>query len=385
MANFADAFAAQDFYGRQPRTELRAAMEVFLPWLGLAGHRNGIRLAGGRIEIRRTYSQIIAGVEGWEPQGSCKADRQKYKKSVDERLDILSRIGWVEGFGPVMASNGEGECVAIVLTPAGVAQSVRPTESPASPVPRVRGDHPPPRPPKRASAAACGDDPRGPGRAFKSEIVPPRPADTSLGSNLSSPCKAQRTAVGAGALPASAHKARAARARRAEAALAVRIAARGTEEAGARIVADLPWLAELAVEQPTALARAAIRAYGSDLPQTISARWQRRLELAVARIDRYADMGAGHPGLAAELIIDLAREDQLTVRWHGTPPSKARSLGAIALILWQTANRWRAHDRWRTGRRAAFSPPEARGQSRQWHHWRGGSARRRPRGGRDAR
>jgi hypothetical protein len=114
MADFEAAFLAEA--GRRPRTELRQAMSEILPWLGRCARHDGPR-------ILRSVPQMVRGI-GWPSTGSAKRDHQRYRNNIANRLEQLVRIGWVERWEAVYSPNGEGVGILIVLTPAGVAQSV---------------------------------------------------------------------------------------------------------------------------------------------------------------------------------------------------------------------------------------------------------------------
>lgn len=148
-----------------------------------------------------------------------------------------------------------------------------------------------------------------------------------------------RKAVGArGAL--SAHD-RAALRDRCRAALE---AARLREEPGCETLEANPWIALLPAVD---LARVALEVAEPDVHPAISAKWQRSLDAAVSRMDRYARFGAGQPGAGRAALLDLAAGG-----WADYLPldSRPRSLGALAVCAKRLANEWRRHDRARRRR-----------------------------------
>jgi hypothetical protein len=114
LANFEAAYLAEN--GRRPRSELRQAMSEIVPWLGRCARHDGPR-------ILRSIPQMVRGI-GWQSTGSAKGDHQRYRSSITRRLEHLVAVGWVERWEAVYSPNGEGVGILIVLTPAGVAQSV---------------------------------------------------------------------------------------------------------------------------------------------------------------------------------------------------------------------------------------------------------------------
>jgi hypothetical protein len=114
--------------GRRPKPATIEAIEDLLPWLGRCARSVGPN-------IRVTLAEIVRGL-GWPAVGNSQATRSTYWHPVMRRLAMLRDIGWVESYGELpRAANGEGVGILIVLSPAGVAQSVgaTPYDLPSSP------------------------------------------------------------------------------------------------------------------------------------------------------------------------------------------------------------------------------------------------------------
>jgi hypothetical protein len=120
LADFEKAYAER--YGRRPRTELRQAVSDILRWLG----QNA--LAHGDDRVMSTVPQMARAL-GWPTMGSAWRDDVRYRNQITRRLDILVELGWLRRWEALYTQSAPGRAagILIVLSPAGVAQSVEAT------------------------------------------------------------------------------------------------------------------------------------------------------------------------------------------------------------------------------------------------------------------
>jgi hypothetical protein len=117
-------------YGRTPQPRTVDALVAFSTWLARCYRHDG------RV-VKRSWHQIVRGLAHaglpWTPSATIRATRQRYRNNAANRLDYLTHMGWIEGWEPVYADNGEGEGILIRVA-ADVAQLARAPR-------RARGEH----------------------------------------------------------------------------------------------------------------------------------------------------------------------------------------------------------------------------------------------------
>jgi hypothetical protein len=246
----------------------------------------------------------IAPQLGWKFDGTV-SDAKLRRASLRRTLDYLEAMGYLEDRSHLTKGNGEGRCIVVRLA-APVAQLDR-----ATPLRRPRRGPRIANPQARLSSSAVLGPPSFGGRLRRGFSLRETPSSAGGGGRARPPRRAvladanersdwiDRSAAQIGKLPA-----------REGVALAARLLD--------GLVADL-------FGRP-----------GGEGPLRASA----QLEAALARLDRYADMGSGRAGAGFELAAELvaATSEDLA---RGERDAAPRHLGYFVPELRRVARRWK--------------------------------------------
>ena len=291
--------------------------------------------------FRSTYAQAAAGM-GYETTGDRKEDLNRFGNNVYRALNSLEDAGLISWRG-VKRANGQWWCIEITVLDNPRLRTIIMAKNP--PGGRRRGHNVPARRPLTAAAR------RRPWRAASSAAriffrsfemsYPLRGVHSRSGSELLGGGSRSRD-PGMELSPSSKTDAR---------------QRPGEQPAG-----------EAAVESAISAERAALLArfeahFGE--PRFSHRRWGERLDRALARLDRYADFGAGRDGAGLEIALELV--DGIA-RWRRGAPRPA-SLAYFIPLLEEISKDWRRKSASRTasaprGWRGSWAHPKARKNGR---------------------
>lgn len=336
-------------YERTCRRDTLDALEAIVPWLARCYRVEGEQFI-------RSNPQAYKGI-GWETVGKVRADRQRHRNQLANRLDMLVAMGWIESWEAIIRPGGRG-----------VGILVRVGERRVSSVGQAHRRRPGPQ--KRRQGAVAGHvqgkasppparrDECAQNLANSEEVAPPYGERlTTTATTTTTKTATAREAVAR----ARAGDTRRRPPRAADVAVALRSHwSRIGEEAGVDTVLALPWLVDV---EPSTLARAAWIARADDpstgLPKhfrpVISAERQAQLAAAVERCDRYANHRRGQVGAGAGAVLDFIAGD-----WRETGKQVPYSLGCVAVGVDRQSKLWRRHDRARRPRRLKAKRQAAR-------------------------
>lgn len=283
------------------------------------------------VQLHTSVPQLAKAM-GFDVRGmNVREVKDRYGKQIKLTLGYLEKAGWVANWAASWEGR-ESDGILVTLAP-GAATAARRSSS-VGRTTRSRGD--------------AGCTPReGGGRS-----LPPGGRSPFFSTESSSPPTTSTVKRRLLQVPHGGGRAQSALSTRDRAHLSTIVGAalarrlqEVDDEGGAATVEALPWLASVPVDiVAREAARLELAAGRLRLRRglSLSAKWQRNLEVAAAQIDRHALAGPSSSGKGVALILDLIRGDWRELSPRNSPP---RSLGAFAVLTRRLARRWRRHAR----------------------------------------